>query len=461
MRVGVELHELEVVGLLAGERIELGDALDLVAEEAEAPGAVLVMGGEDVDGVALHAEHAAGKVAAGALVLQRHEVGDELALGDGLALRHGEGHRRIGLDRADAVDAGDRGDDDDVVALEQGAGGGVPHAVDLLVDRALLLDIGVGARHVGLGLVVIVVRDEVFHGVVGEEALELAVELRRQRLVGRQDQRRAVGLADDLRHGEGLAAAGDAEQHLVALVGVDALDQLEDGGGLVALGLELGDEVEMDAALGLVGAGRAVRRPGDAGPDVGVAGDEQGLQALRRRRRAGHAIGVRGLGQRRLGRRRRRGHVVAGHLDPGGGAEHLVEPGVDARDRRGLAVVEGGGRLLHAAAAGAGLVAAGIAARGRLGVERRVEQRREVLAQWHDLGLGRLGLAGGARAACGRLGLDGPRWLDGPRALGGPHGVGDGLGGGVARLGGVQLGLRLPGLSRSRHGANMARTPAR
>jgi hypothetical protein len=51
----------------------------------------------------------------------------------------------------------------------------------------------------------------------GKKFLELAVELGGQRLVGRQDQRRALGLLDHLGHGEGLARAGDAEQHLVAL----------------------------------------------------------------------------------------------------------------------------------------------------------------------------------------------------------------------------------------------------
>ena len=68
-----------------------------------------------------------------------------------------EGHRRIGLDRADAVDARHRGDDDDVVALEQRARRRVAHAVDLLVDRGFLLDIGVGARDVGFRLVVVVI----------------------------------------------------------------------------------------------------------------------------------------------------------------------------------------------------------------------------------------------------------------------------------------------------------------
>ena len=58
-----------------------------------------------------------------------------------------------------------------------------------------LLDVGVRARHVGFGLVVVVIGDEVFDGVVREEALELAVELRCQRLVRREDERRALRLS--------------------------------------------------------------------------------------------------------------------------------------------------------------------------------------------------------------------------------------------------------------------------
>src|SRR5690349_23077517 len=63
-----------------------------------------------------------------------------------------------------------------------------------LVHARLLLDVGVGARDVGLGLVVIVVADEIFDRVVGEEALELAVELGGQDLVRRDQDRKSTRL---------------------------------------------------------------------------------------------------------------------------------------------------------------------------------------------------------------------------------------------------------------------------
>ncbi len=52
--------------------------------------------------------------------------------------------------------------------------------------------------------------------------------------------RRALRRGDDVRHGEGLARAGDAEQHLLALALADAGDERLDRLRLVARGLELG-----------------------------------------------------------------------------------------------------------------------------------------------------------------------------------------------------------------------------
>ena len=141
----------------------------------------------------------------------------------------------------------------------------MPHAVDLLVDRGFLLDIGVGARDVGFGLVVVVVGDEIFDRVVGEERLELAVELRGQRLVRRQDQRRALRRLDHLGHGEGFARSRHAKKNLRAVVALDAFDQFADRLGLVALRLELGLDDEFLAAFGFLRPRRPMRRPRHGG----------------------------------------------------------------------------------------------------------------------------------------------------------------------------------------------------
>ena len=324
VRVGVDLDEFELVGLLPGERVELVDRFDLVAEQRHPPGAVLVVGGENLDHVAAHPERAAEEVAGRALVLQRHQVGDQRPLVDAVALLDREGHRRIGLDRADAVDARHRGHDDDVVALEQRARRRVAHAVDLLVDRGFLLDIGVGARDVGLGLVVVVVADEILDRVVGEERPELAVELRRQRLVGGEHQRRPLGLLDHLRHREGLAGAGDAEQHLGAVAALDALDQVGDRLRLIPLRIEAGLDDQPPAALRFLRPRRAVRRPRPLA-ELRPAFAQQSLEGIDGRGRAGDATEG---GDTVLVRARRFGRLVA--LE----AERLRELGIDAQRRR-------------------------------------------------------------------------------------------------------------------------------
>ena len=128
--------------------------------------------------------------------------------------------------------------------LEQRLGRREPHLLDVLVDRGVLLDVGVGRRHVGLGLVVVVVGDEVLDRVVREELPELAVELRGQRLVVRQHQRRPLHALDHVGDGEGLAGAGDAEQRLVREAVAEPVDQLGDRRRLVARRLVVGAQAE-------------------------------------------------------------------------------------------------------------------------------------------------------------------------------------------------------------------------
>ena len=68
-----------------------------------------------------------------------------------------------------------------------------------------------------------------------EKLLEFRIELACQCLVVRKDQRRFVHPRDDIGDREGLSRAGRAEQHLLLLPAADALHQLVDGLGLIAL----------------------------------------------------------------------------------------------------------------------------------------------------------------------------------------------------------------------------------
>ena len=109
---------------------------------------------------------------------------------------------------------------------------------DLVIDGAVLLDVGIGGGDVGFRLVVVVVADKVLHRVFREKLLELAAQLGRQRFVVGQHQGGAVQPLDDIGHGKGFAAAGHALQRLHPVAGLDALYQGVNGLRLVAGGLK-------------------------------------------------------------------------------------------------------------------------------------------------------------------------------------------------------------------------------
>ena len=163
---GVYRRLLALGQYLAGQGVDFGDALNLVAPELDAKGNLLV-GGEHLQGVALDAEPAADKAGVVALVLHGHQVPHQAAAGAAFSHLEGGDEGVVLLRVSQAVDAGDGGDDEDVAAGQQGPGGGVAELVDLLVDVGVLLDVGVGLGDVGLRLIVVVVGDEVLHGVVG------------------------------------------------------------------------------------------------------------------------------------------------------------------------------------------------------------------------------------------------------------------------------------------------------
>ncbi len=224
--------------------VDLDDALDLVAEEVDAYGQLFV-GRQQGQRVAAQAELAAHEVRVVALVLHVHQAPHDARAWQRLPLLEVQNEALILLRLTETVDARHGRNDDHVFALEQRARGGVAHLVDLVVDVGVFGDVGVGARDVGLGLVVVVVRDEVLDGVAREELLELGAELRRQRTVGRQHQRRALNALDDVRHRERLAGARHAEQRLAVQATLQPRDQRLDGIGLVTGGTKVRNNLEL------------------------------------------------------------------------------------------------------------------------------------------------------------------------------------------------------------------------
>ena len=145
------------------------------------------------------------------VVLDRDELSQQRVAVDHLALAERLQVLVVGLGRTEAVDAGDAGDDQHIAAREQRRGRRVPEAVDLLVDRRVLLDVEVLARDVCLGLVVVVIGDEVLDRVAREVGPKLVAQLGRERLVVGDHERRLLHRLDRRGHRHRLAGAGRPE----------------------------------------------------------------------------------------------------------------------------------------------------------------------------------------------------------------------------------------------------------
>jgi hypothetical protein len=243
MRLRVDRGLVVAAERLSGQRVERRQLVDLVAEQLD-PQPLLFVGRKHLDDVAADAEGAAAEIVIVALVLDFDELAQDLFPLDPLSPLERQQHPVIGFRRSQAVDARHAGDDDDIASLEERSGRRQTHAIDLVVDRRFLLDIRVGRRHVGFGLVVVVVADEVLDGVVGKEPAELLVELRRQGLVVDHHQRRPVHAGDGLRHGEGLARAGHPEQHLMRIAALESLGELANRPLLIAGERKVRDQIE-------------------------------------------------------------------------------------------------------------------------------------------------------------------------------------------------------------------------
>ena len=228
----------------ASKGIEQANIADLLVEQLDAHRVPLGIRGEDVDNVAAHTVVAAVEIHVIAGVLQLRQLAQDVALVDELAAGQVNDHSEVGIGITQAVNGGHGGNHQAILPLQQGLGGGQAHLLDVLVDRRVLLDIGIRGRHISFRLVVVVIGDEVLHRVVGKELLELAVELGRQGLVMGHHDRGTLQLLHHVGHGEGLAGTCDTQQGLASQPGANALDQLADRLGLVASGLERGHYLE-------------------------------------------------------------------------------------------------------------------------------------------------------------------------------------------------------------------------
>ena len=243
---GEDPQRVDLADHLAGQRVQVVQRLDLVAEELDANGELLV-GRNDLHGVAAHPERTAGEGQVVAGVLDVDQQPQQPVPGHLGADPQLDGPVQVGLRCAQAVDAGHRGHHHHIAARQQRRRRGVPQPLHVVVDGAVLFDVGVGLRDVRLGLVVVVVRHEVLNCVVRQHLSQLVGELGGQRLVGRHHQGGPLQAFDQPCGGGRLPGPGGTQQHHVALPRQNPPLQLLDGGRLVAGRVVRADHLEAAA----------------------------------------------------------------------------------------------------------------------------------------------------------------------------------------------------------------------
>ena len=223
------------------QRMQGVDVFHLVAKELNPDGLFLIHR-DDLHRVTAHAEGSPVKVDVIAGVLHADEFAQQVVPVHGVAPLERDHSGHILLRGSQTVDAGHGGHDDHVPAGQQCVGGRVPQAFHLLIDGGVLFDERVRLRHIRFRLVIVVVRDEVLNGVVGQQFPEFIGQLCGQGLVLHHDKRGALDLFNQPRRGGRLSSPGGAQQHHILFSVVDAFGQFLDGRRLVAGRLELTDD---------------------------------------------------------------------------------------------------------------------------------------------------------------------------------------------------------------------------
>ena len=245
---GEYCHMAPVQKYLAGSTVYFAYALHLVAEELDAQHLIRPVGGKHLQHVPLCPEGAPDKVVFVALVLYINQPPHYLIPVYLHALAQGYGEFKVFRRVSQSVYTAYGSHDYNVPALVQGAGSAVAQLIYLVVYCGYFFYICIRRGYVRLRLVVVIVRDEILYRAVREELPQLAAKLRCKGLVMGDDKSRLLHLLYHLRHGEGLAAAGDAQKHLKPVPPLYALAQGGYSLGLVALRLKGGYYFELSHA---------------------------------------------------------------------------------------------------------------------------------------------------------------------------------------------------------------------
>ena len=188
--------------------IEQLQGFDFIIKEFNADGHLAVLSRKNINRVASDAKGSARKVHVVALVLHSHQLNNHVALPELVAGSQSHHHLVVRLGLANTVDSGDGCDDYHITPLQNAFGARQPHLFNVFVNRRVFFNKQIALWNIRLGLVVVVITDEILHRVFGKELAKLTVQLGCQRFVGRKHNGGPAHASNHVGHGERFTRAG-------------------------------------------------------------------------------------------------------------------------------------------------------------------------------------------------------------------------------------------------------------
>ena len=218
---------------LPGQHIDLRNPVNLISEKFYPDRRIAVVCWKNLHCITTHPECTTVKIHVISRVLDIDQCTDDLISVFLHSRTQGNHHSKVILRAAQTIDTGNRGDHDHIFTLYKCRRGRQAQFINLLIDRRILGNISVRLWHICLRLIIIVIRNKIFHCILREEFLEFTVKLSRQCLIVRNDQRWLIKLCDDVRHRKGLTGTGHTEQSLELIAFLEASYQFFDCLGLI------------------------------------------------------------------------------------------------------------------------------------------------------------------------------------------------------------------------------------
>ena len=195
---------------MISSRVKLFYLFNFITKKVNAEGVVIIPR-KDIKHIAFDTEVAVPKFGSCASIEALYQSVHQLGTREYIALFEGN-HVLLKFDRVtDTIQTRHRCHNQYIAPTrQQSRGGAKAQFFNFIVNREVFFDISTCGRYIGFRLIVVVVRNEVFYSVIGEESLKFRIQLSSQRLIMCQHKSRTLNAFYHISDSKSLSRARNA-----------------------------------------------------------------------------------------------------------------------------------------------------------------------------------------------------------------------------------------------------------